>query len=855
MPTVGVKRDLLFKALGKTYTDEEFDELCFEFGLELDEITSEKEIISREQGDSKASGASDVILYKIDVPANRYDLLCLEGLVRGLQVFKNKLEAPRYRRVRPASGESQRLIITKETAAVRPHAVAAVLRNITFTQERYDSFIELQEKLHQNICRKRSLVAIGTHDLDTIDGPFTYTAKAPAQINFKPLNQTKEYSATELMSLYKTDSHLRHYLHIIEDKPVYPVIYDSNGIVLSMPPIINGDHSKISLRTKNVFIECTATDLTKAKIVLDMMVTMFSEYCAQPFTVEEAEVVYPDGKTCIYPELAYRTEKLSSEFINRKVGINESTEKIAQLLTQMCLKSKATGAGDEIEVEIPPTRSDVIHTCDIMEDAAIAYGFNNIIRTTPRTYTVANQFPINKLTELLRQDLAAAGFTEALNFALCSKEDIADKLGKKIEDTKAIHISNPKTAEFQVARTTLLPGLLKTIAANRKMPLPLKLFEISDVVLKDETKDVGARNSRRFCAVYYSKSPGFEVIHGLLDRTMQLLEVRPGPGEGYSIKAADDCTFFPGRCAEIFARGQRVGRLGVLHPDVITRFELTMPCSALELDLQPFLGHTAEISLSHDVPLKETKIHKFLTNPGSSESSVLTTPTSTKTTFGDMSTQAGLKSLNNFLADKSYIEGFSASQADVAVFEAIPVSPPSNLCHLLRWYNHAKSFYPQRSNLPVSKSQYVIPNHTQNIPNPTQNNLGCSNDEDDDLDLFGSDDEDEEAEKIKQQRLAEYAARKAKKPALIAKSSILLDVKPWDDETDMVKMEECVRSVEMEGLLWGQSKLVPVGYGIKKLQIGCVVEDDKVGTDMLEEAITAFEDYVQSVDVAAFNKI
>uniref|UniRef100_A0A673A4X9 Phenylalanine--tRNA ligase beta subunit n=1 Tax=Sphaeramia orbicularis TaxID=375764 RepID=A0A673A4X9_9TELE len=551
MPTVGVNRDLLFRALGRTYTDEEFDELCFEFGLELDEITSEKELISKEQGDSKASGASDVILYKIDVPANRYDLLCLEGLVRGLQVFKNKLDAPRYTRVSPVSGQPQRLIITKETAAVRPHAVAAVLRNITFTQERYDSFIELQEKLHQNICRKRSLVAIGTHDLDTISGPFTYTAKPPGDICFKPLNQTKEYTATQLMSLYKSDSHLKHYLHIIEDKPVYPIIYDSNGIVLSMPPIINGDHTKITLKTKNVFIECTATDLTKAKIVLDMMVTMFSQYCSKPFT--------------------------------------ESTENIAQLLTRMCLLSRATGVGDEIEVEIPPTRSDVIHACDIMEDAAIAYGFNNITRTTPRTYTVANQFPLNKLTELLRQDLAAAGFTEALNFALCSQEDIGDKLGKKISETRAVHISNPKTAEFQVARTTLLPGLLKTIAANRKMPLPLKLFEISDVVLKDDTKDVGARNSRRFCAVYYNKSPGFEVIHGLLDRAMQLLEVKSARGDGYHIQAADDSTFFPGRCAEVFVHGKSVGRLGVLHPDVINRFELTMPCSALEIDIEPFL--------------------------------------------------------------------------------------------------------------------------------------------------------------------------------------------------------------------------------------------------------------------------
>ncbi|KAJ8350096.1 hypothetical protein SKAU_G00252260 [Synaphobranchus kaupii] len=588
MPTVSVKRDLLFQALGKKYSDEEFDELCFEFGLELDEITTERDIISREQGDMKAEGASDVVLYKIDVPANRYDLLCLEGLVRGLQVFKERTEAPRYSRVSPSDGEPQKLVITEETAAVRPHAVAAVLRNINFTQERYDSFIELQEKLHQNVCRKRALVAIGTHDLDTISGPFTYTAKPASEIRFKPLNQSQEFTAVEMMSMYKSDSHLRHYLHIIEDKPVYPVIYDSNGVVLSMPPIINGDHSKISLNTKNVFIECTATDLTKAKIVLDMMVTMFCEYCEQPFTVEEAEVVYPDGRNCMYPDLPYRTETLTGDFVNQKVGINESPEHIAQLLTRMCLRSEVREDG-LIQVEIPPTRSDVIHACDIMEDAAIAYGFNNIVRTTPRTYTVANQFPLNKLTELLRQDLAAAGFTEALTFALCSQEDIADKLGKNITETRAVHIANPKTAEFQVARTTLLAGVLKTVAANRKMPLPLKLFEISDVVLKDDTRDVGARNSRRLCAVYYNKSPGFEVIHGLLDRVMQLLDVKPGQGEGYHIQAAEDSTFFPGRCAEIFARGHSIGRLGVLHPDVITRFELTMPCSALDIDIEPFL--------------------------------------------------------------------------------------------------------------------------------------------------------------------------------------------------------------------------------------------------------------------------
>ncbi|GAB5584301.1 elongation factor 1-delta isoform X1 [Prionailurus iriomotensis] len=132
----------------------------------------------------------------------------------------------------------------------------------------------------------------------------------------------------------------------------------------------------------------------------------------------------------------------------------------------------------------------------------------------------------------------------------------------------------------------------------------------------------------------------------------------------------------------------------------------------------------------------------------------------------------------------------------------------------------------------------------------------AEDDEDDAIDLFGSDDEeDKEAARLREERLRQYAEKKAGRPALVAKSSILLDVKPWDDETDMAQLEACVRSIQLDGLTWGGSKLVPVGYGIRKLQIQCVVEDDKVGTDLLEEEITKFEEHVQSVDIAAFNKI
>jgi len=138
-------------------------------------------------------------------------------------------------------------------------------------------------------------------------------------------------------------------------------------------------------------------------------------------------------------------------------------------------------------------------------------------------------------------------------------------------------------------------------------------------------------------------------------------------------------------------------------------------------------------------------------------------------------------------------------------------------------------------------------------------------DEDDDDDDFfaSSDDEDEDAKKaaeeLKAKRVAEYNARKAakeeKKGKVIAKSSITFDVKPWDDETDLDALLVKIKAIEMDGLLWGSAQKKPLAYGIFKLCVTCVVEDDKVGSDDLTEKIEGFEDEVQSVDIAAFQKI
>lgn len=581
MPTISVNRDQLFKNLGKVYTDGEFDELCFEFGIELDDVVVEP-VATPVKGEP-----TEETIYKIDIPANRYDLLCVEGLSRALNVYLEKTKTPAYKLVTPAADKIIKIEVLPNTKTVREFCVGAVLRNVTFTKKNYQSFIELQDKLHQNLCRKRTLVAIGTHDLDTIKGPFRYDARKPTDIRFIPLSQTKEVNGVELMELYGKEGHLKPYLHIIQDKEFYPVIYDSNDVVCSLPPIINGEHSKITLNTKNVFIECTATDLHKAEQVLDVVVTMFSEYCANQFEVEAVEVTYQQtGEKRVYPKLFERDEMVSVSEMNSRVGINIEAEKMASLLGKMCLNSKVTGP-DQITVRVPPTRSDILHACDVIEDLGIAYGYNNIETKFPKTNCFSEEFGLNKLTDLLRLEMAQCGFTEALTFTLCSKEDVSEKLGKKLETVNACVIANPKTSEFQVVRTTLLSGLLRTVCESKHMPLPLKIFEASDVVLNDKTTENGARNERRLAVVFYNKQAGFEIVHGVLDRLMQVLET-PWNTD-YHLEKIEDPTFMPGRCAAIHAKGQVIGTLGVVHPQVIHNFELNMPCCALEINLEPFL--------------------------------------------------------------------------------------------------------------------------------------------------------------------------------------------------------------------------------------------------------------------------
>jgi len=216
--------------------------------------------------------------------------------------------------------------------------------------------------------------------------------------------------------------------------------------------------------------------------------------------------------------------------------------------------------------------------------------------------------------------------------------------------------------------------------------------------------------------------------------------------------------------------------------------------------------------------------------------------------FGDLKSSAAQAALNDFLVDRSYIEGFTVSQADVVVYKALSGAPNADLFNALRWFNQVKSYTSSFDSLPGVQKP-VGEYGPAGAPASQASKAADDDDEDDDdFDCFGSDDED------KNIAPAPKIQTKAPKKVVIAKSSILFDVKPCDDETDMGDMEKAVKGIEKDGLKWGACKRVPLCYGIEKLQILCTVEDAKVGVDDLQEEIEEFE-IVQSVDIVAFNKI
>lgn len=557
--------------------------------------TAEEMQMNRVDGDGNAIDIANQHVFKVEVAANRYDLLCLEGIAAAFRVYLGLGTLPRYS-LKNESEALQQIIVKPETAAVRPFVVGCVLRDIRFDVSSYNSFIDLQDKLHQNICRRRQLASMGTHDLDKVRGPVTYEAQAPSEIVFQALKQSEAMDANALFEVFRSDIKMKKFLPILEPFEKYPVFRDADGHVLSLPPIINSERTKITLDTRNVFVEITGTDIMKTKVCLAVLAAQFSEHCQGEWKhkVEQVQITYegaPD-KSEVTPSLEYTDFDVELEYINRILGLSLDAEQVKTCAEKMGLVMKGTSEdGKSVKVEIPPTRADILHPCDVMEDIGIGYGFNNIERVFPANNTVGAYQPNNKFADLLRGELAQAGYVESLTFSLLSIQDNYRGMRQEPNLAECVQLSNPKTQEFEVVRTSLLPGLLKCLYGNRGEQVPQKLFEVSDTVVLDPASETGAKNVRKLAALVIDIASNFEVIHGLLD----LLMVKVGADfekRDYQLVEDDkDARFFPGRGYSVLLKGTKVGSIGVLHPEVLANFDLKFPVSALELDFEPLFAH------------------------------------------------------------------------------------------------------------------------------------------------------------------------------------------------------------------------------------------------------------------------
>lgn len=627
MPTLSVKKNVLFEKLGKTYTDNEFEDVCFQFGLELDDITSEKKMHMKERGSADDNvNLSDEVVYKIDLPANRYDLCSCEGLSLALRVFLGFMPTPRFQVVNKAA-PLYTMKVRPSVRNIRSFVVCAVLKNINFTSDSYKSFIDTQEKLHATLARNRTLASVGTHDLDKIENnhSFLYTALPREEISFVPLRETTVLNCAGdgLADFYRNDRHIGKYVSLISNFSHYPLIMDAAGKnVLSLPPIINSRYSAISEQTKNIFIDCTAPDYRKACMLVNQLIYAFSQYCEKPYTVEAVKIEYEDEptpgntKVVITPNFDSVDMVVSAQKARDRIGHNVGDAKeCARLLERMMFGIKEVGE-DNVTVSIPAFRTDVFGPSDLIEDIGISFGYDNIEYQECTTRGAVTQTPVSKVSNLIRQEMAFAGYMELLTFSLCSRDDAFLHLQRQDNDT-AVHIEKPKTVEFQVCRPSLMPGILKTLSANKSVPLPFRFFEVADVVMIDNEKNFppilgtttdtfyppsGARNQRRLAALTCGSvnSSFFEQTLGLTEYILckfgipqKKAEVLTDEkvGDTYTLEPSDDDgAFFQGRAMSIFLHRQnqkvKIGGLGVVHPMTLKHYDIPYPCSYVEMNIQ-----------------------------------------------------------------------------------------------------------------------------------------------------------------------------------------------------------------------------------------------------------------------------
>lgn len=472
-----------------------------------------------------------------------------------------------------------------EASSLRPHIACAVVRNVKLDNTTIKILMNLQEDLHWALGRDRKLASIGVYDLDTLRGRrFRYEAVEPDELQFVPLGFPPDIPASrmtpeEVLERHKTG---QAYAHLLKGFSRYPMLRDEGGTVLSMPPIINSESTRVTLDTQQFFIDVTGLSRRNVDRALNVMVTSLKEI--MPEVVLEQVVIEGPGESRVTPDLTPGEMTLDVGEASATIGVGLNAGRLAELLESMGHGVAEGTRGDSLTVYVPPYRSDVMHAVDLIEDAAIAYGYDQLDPELVPTFTIGRPREIEEWSAVARRVMTGLGFHQVMTLVLTSEAAAFAKWGVEA-DPRAVRIENPISTEQTMCRVSIRPGLLETLAINKQYDLPQYLFEVGDCCFTEGTEETGAREERFLAGAMIGTHVGYADVRAVADAFVHEM------GAKVEIRAIEHASFIAGRVAGLWSvDGEQIGVMGEVHPEVLERYGLKHPVSVVEFSLARLLG-------------------------------------------------------------------------------------------------------------------------------------------------------------------------------------------------------------------------------------------------------------------------
>ena len=491
---------------------------------------------------------------------DRPDNYSVEGIARSLRAFLGFEPGLRSYAV----GESDvDLIVDPSVKTVRPFIWSALVEGNEITDPLIRSIMDLQEKLHLTVGRNRKKVAIGIHDFRTVQPPFTYKAVLPDELSFVPLQGSSRMTPAEILLEHEKG---KAYAFVLQGKERYPIIVDKNGEVLSFPPIINGITTAITESTRDIFVDCTGTDIQAVKTAVNILTTALAERGGKIKSVR----IHQDGAKQLAPDLAPRKMTLGLDYVNQWNGTNLKVDDVVECLKRMG-HGASVGAGSA-DVVVPAYRSDIIHPVDLAEDVAIGFGFEKFGKALPRQLTFGEEVPMLMFANSVRMIMTGLGYFEIVTLSLSNPREQYQAMNTR-EEKGVIKVKNPVSEEHVLVRTSLLPSVLAILRKNKHRELPQKVFEIGDVVTHQ-------KNRKLFSGASIHAKASFTEVKSLVQSSISAMGLTSDVTQG------SHPSFIPGRCATVLVSNESVGVFGEISPSTIEAFELKYPIVAFELDLE-----------------------------------------------------------------------------------------------------------------------------------------------------------------------------------------------------------------------------------------------------------------------------